>query len=509
MRYLTIEQVCRAANGKLLQGTGTARALAVCTDSRELKPCELFVALSGPNFDGHDFVPEALALGAAGAVVSRSYNGHLTEPHRHTHGALIAVDDPLKALGDIARSYRSSMSVQVVGITGSNGKTTAKEMLHHVLSGQMECVCTPGNFNNAVGVPKSLFQIEPQHDAAVIEMGTSAPGEIEYLAGIARPNVAVITNISAAHTEGFSNVKGVAREKAAIFQSLPADGMAVFNQDDYWCREIEKTWDGPRLHFGIDTQAEVVATDVSADATGISFSCAGLKILVPVLGEHNVYNALAAAAAARALGVSWQTIRDRLRTFRPVAMRMERTCVGGVMVINDAYNANPESMLAALRTLGALPAGRRRILVMGDMKELGEISARCHRDIGQKLAESGIDVVWTVGSQALAAGAVAAENGMGKGQLFSSPDARHAAKGLPDFVKPGDVVMVKGSRSVGLEEVVQAINAALAARDAMALRELPGSAGESVGMIPTKDHATRDRTHGSIRETTHGRFERP
>jgi len=491
VRYLTIDQICRAAGGKLLKGSRQSRADNISTDSRTVKPLELFVALRGPHFDGHDYVHDALARGAVGAVVDFSYTGHRQEQHRLLQGAIIAVDDTLKALGDIARYYRSTLSTRIVAITGSNGKTTTKAMTHRILSGEMECIASPKSFNNAVGVPATLFIIEPRHRTAVIEMGTSHPGEIEYLAGIARPNVAVITNVSAAHLEGLANPKGVAEEKAAILGGLTADGIAVFNRDDFWSREIEKRWNGPRLGFGIETDAEVRASNIRSDQHSVSFTCAGLRFSIPMLGRHNVYNALAAAAAARAVnGISWSAIRDRLRTFLLPEMRMQVERIGGLVLINDAYNANPASMLAALRTLAAMPSEGRRILVMGDMRELGEQTDECHRDLGRKAAASGVDVLWATGTDAARAADAALHCEESDGQpvkrmepeqVFFSPDARDAARRLPEFLKPGDVVLIKGSRALKMEIVARAVKDRMLGQAATGLPELPISAPE----VPT------------------------
>ena len=484
MRYLTIDQIRRATGGTLLRGSSRARAENISTDSRAIKPVELFVALRGPNFDGHDYVPDVLARGAAGAVVDREYQGLVQAPHRHRQGALIAVDDTLRALGDIACHYRSTLPTKIIAVTGSNGKTTTKAMIHHIVQGEMPCVASPASFNNAVGVPATLFLIDPQHRAAVVEMGTNHPGEIRYLAEMARPHVAVITNVSATHLEGLSTPRGVAEEKAAILAGLVKDGMAVFNRDDFWCRDIEKRYSGPRMGFGVDSDAEVRARDVQQDERGLSFTCAGLKFRLPVLGEFNVGNALAAAAAARAIGVSWETIRDRLEIFHLPRMRMQIDRIGGAVVINDAYNANPASMLAALRTLAAMPGAGRRIFVMGDMKELGERTAECHRDLGRKVAASGIDVLWATGPEAARAADTALHQpdpgGSGQPaprmlpeQVYHSPDTRDAAKKLPGFIQAGDVVLVKGSRALEMEQVVEAIKENLRRRPPL---PMPGRA---------------------------------
>ena len=488
MRYLTIDQICRAAGGRLLRGSKQSRAHNISTDSRTVKPLDLFVALRGPQFDGHDYVQDALARGAVGVVVDASYTGHQQEQHRLLQGAIIAVDDALKALGDIARYYRSTLSTKIIAITGSNGKTTTKAMTHRLLSGEMECIASPKSFNNAIGVPATLFMVDPHHRSAVIEMGTNHPGEIEYLAGIARPHVAVITNVSAAHLEGLTSPKGVAEEKAAILGGLTTDGIAIFNRDDFWSREIEKSWNGPRLGFGIEADAEVRASNIRLEEHSISFTCAGLRFNIPMLGRHNIYNALAAAAAARAVnGISWSVIRDRMRTFLLPEMRMQVERIGGVVLINDAYNANPASMMAALRTLAALPAEGRRIFVMGDMRELGERTEECHRDLGRKVATSGVDVLWATGADAGRAADAAlhckAEDGksvhrMEPEQVFFSPDARDAARRLPEFLQPGDVILIKGSRALKMEIVARAIKDAMLDRPAGRLAELPIRAPE-------------------------------
>jgi len=395
-------------------------------------------------------VADAFNCGASVAIVSRP----VTVPRGKT---AIVVADTLGALGDFAAWYRRQMRAVVIGITGSNGKTTTKEMLAAILAAEAPTVKSPESFNNAIGVPRTLFRIEPDDRYAVVEMGTSAPGEIARLASIARPHVGVITNVAPTHLEGLGNIKGVAIEKGRLIEALPPEGTAVVNADNHWCREIAERTATQAITFGMEENADVRATNIHSAAAHTRFEALGKRFVLPVIGRHNVYNALAAIAVAAKLGLSLDLIRDRLSTFKPPPMRMQRVGIGGITIFNDAYNANFESTLAALREYAALPVRGRRVVVCGDMLELGDQSQAIHREVGRRVAAADFDLLVTVGQETQALAMGAADNGMPHDRVVQFPDTKTAAELLPWLIGSTDTILLKASRGMKLEGIVEAI----------------------------------------------------
>lgn len=429
-----------------------AHFASVSTDTRTLQPGALFVALRGPNFDGHDFVEQARTAGAAAALVSRAVDTTLP---------LLLVDDTRLALGRLAAAHRAASGVPLVAVTGSNGKTTVKEMIAAILAQRGPVLATRGNLNNDIGMPLTLLQLGAEHRFAVIEMGANHPGEIAYLTSIAQPTVALITNAGPAHLEGFGSVAGVARAKAEIYAGLGPDGTAVINADDAYAglwNELAQF--RRRAHFGLRPEAEVradpadVRFEIGADRLWTSFRMltpAGeTDIRLPLAGEHNVRNALAAAAAALAAGVGLAEIRAGLEGMQPVKGRLHlRPGLRGVRVIDDTYNANPASLLAGIQVLAACSG--TRWLVIGDMAELGEGSAQLHRTVGEQARAAGIERLYALGEQSL--GAVEA---FGAGaRHFGTQEELIAA--LETDLGQESVVLVKGSRRMRMERVVEAL----------------------------------------------------
>ena len=449
MKPISIKEVCSAVNGRLLGGDPATAIGSVSTNSKELVADAAFFALVARR-DGHEFVSDAFASGASLAVVSK--------PVPVPDGkAAVLVADTLEALGQLASWYRSTMPATVIGITGSNGKTTTKEMLAHVLAGAAATVKSPGNFNNNIGVPHTLFQIEPSDSFAVVEMGTNARGEIRRLAVIARPQVGIITNISAAHLEGLANPRGVADEKSCLIEALPASGTAVLNADDFWSRRIASRTSARIITYGFDETADVRATAVQSLANGSRFDVMGTSFHLSILGGHNVCNALAAITAALNAGLDLELIRQRLATFRLPPMRMERITSGSIVILNDAYNANLESMLGAIREFSRLPVTGRKVMICGDMFELGEQSDEIHREIGRRIAAAGLHLVLAVGEQVrhVVRGAVAA--GMTEQRIQHCPNLQAAQAVLPGILEKGDTVLLKASRRMQLELLVGTI----------------------------------------------------
>lgn len=448
VRDLTLSQAAQSFGGTLLYPD--CRFNAVSIDTRTLRRGDLFIAVRGARFDGHDFLPQA-AQSACGIVVQ--------QPDKGIPLPQWVVPDTLVALGQLASLGREQFSGPVIAITGSSGKTSVKEMVAAILNDCGPTLATRGNLNNHIGVPLTLLGLAVQHRYAVIEMGASAPGEIAYACGIARPTVALVNNVMPAHVEGFGSLAGVARAKGEIYRGLGATGTAVLNLDEPWVSEWRATLPCVNtLTFSVaDQQADMRVAEVVFDGTG----CAAFTLLttsgsVPVKlrvsGRHNLANAVAASACALAAGASLANISAGLANVMPVQGRMEfKRGSNGVRIIDDSYNANPGSVRAAIDSLAGF-AGER-LLVLGDMAELGAETAQMHRDVGAYAREKGIDRLLAVGPWGLHTVA-----GFGAdGAHFN--DKAALIKALVVALGEGATVLIKGSRSAGMEEVVQAITA--------------------------------------------------
>ncbi len=445
-------QALAQVTGGVLQGPNVGFG-AVTTDSRTLEPESLYVALRGERFDGHQFVPDAQSKGAAGALVARAASVELPQ---------VVVPDVLAALTAFASAWRSQFSGTLVGITGSNGKTTVKEMTGAILGRAGNCLVTRGNLNNHIGVPLTLCRLEPTHRFAVIEMGANHQGEIAHLASIAKPDVGLVINAGPAHLEGFGGIDGVAKGKGEMFAVLGAHHTAVINADDrfaaYWHGVARAA--GRVVTFGMRERADFTAVNVHA-STADSGPALEFELVCPLgrrhvplalAGEHNVMNALAAAAAAFAAGANLDSIVDGLAGMRAVAGRLEfKALEAGGRLIDDSYNANPASVRAGLWALTALPG--EHWLVLGEMRELGEESARLHADIGEFARDCGVKRLFAVGDEARHA-----VETFGAGATWFAV-VEHLIESLRGEVRPGVTVLVKGSRSNRLERVAIALGA--------------------------------------------------
>ena len=451
------------AVGGSLSGADVGFA-AVVTDSRALARGDCFVALVGPRFDGHEFVPQAAAAGAAMAVVARECDAPLPQ---------VRVPDTLEALQRFAAAWRRGFDLPVVGITGSNGKTTLRAMCEAVLAPLGPLLATEGNRNNHIGLPLTLCRLDATHRAAVIEMGANHAGEIAMLAGLAAPRIGIVTNAGDAHLEGFGSREGVARAKGELFAALPADGTAIINADDayaaYW---LGVAGDRRVLRFGLAADAEVRAEGVEAvdEGAGSRFTLClpggdRAAVTLPLPGAHNVRNALAAAAAGHALGLDAARIAAGLAaTHTPDGRLASRSAVGGARIIDDSYNANPDSLRAGIALLAGMHG--TRVLALGEMGELGDAAAARHAEAGRAAREAGIDRLLAVGPMA----GLAAEAFGDGGATFDEPAALAAA--LRGELARDWVVLVKGSRSAGMERVVAALDAGAADSE-------PTASGES------------------------------
>lgn len=430
----------------------------ISIDSRTVKEGELFIAIRGDRFDGHDYVPDAIRKGAWGALVEQS----VLEAKYATMGGLqnvIPVEDTLFSLQEMSLIHRKKFILPVIGITGSNGKTTTKEMLASIMLQKGPVLKNEGNLNNHIGVPLTLLKLDSHHTAAIIEMGMSGLGEIRTLARLAMPDVGAITNISAAHLQFLGSTDTVAEAKGELLQTMRSDGTAVLNADDRYFTLLRDKYPGRVLSFGIERPTDVRASDIRQlrDLTDMTLHADGRSVLVRLrtVGRHNVYNALAAAAAALAADLPLETVKFGLEEFRPVAMRSELRDVQGRTVLADYYNANPGSMTAALETLASLKTGKRTIAVLGDMLELGDAASVSHHAIGTTTARLGIDLLITVGPLAkhIAEGAVAA--GMARDRVLEAETTSLGAELLKEHSRPGDTVLIKGSRGMKMEKVLE------------------------------------------------------
>ena len=432
-------------------------------DSRRLHAGEAFLALRGPRYDAHDFLPQALSLGATCLIVSRLPAPGALAKHaaalRNGHGcpsvSAILVDDTTLALGALASFHRMRFHGPVIAVTGSCGKTTTKELLGHVLSTQRRVLKTQGTQNNHIGLPLTLLRLSPEHTTAIVELGSNHPGEIAYLASIARPTVAIITNIGPAHLEFFGSMTGVFQEKLSLVEALGVGHTAIVPGDqlDVVIEATRRLPAGARLRtFGTSERCDLQALDIQRRDGAWTFRLRGIlgEFTLPLPGSHNLENALAALAGAQVLGVPLESVREALRTFRTLSMRSEVLTCGTVTLLNDCYNANPLSFARSLEMFEELDS-LRRIVIAGDMAELGRYAAGAHQAIGRMAAQRGVDVLIAVGAHASDVEQGAREAGCRRVETYR--EVGDLLRALPQLMRPGDAVLVKGSRRLKLEQV--------------------------------------------------------
>jgi UDP-N-acetylmuramoyl-tripeptide--D-alanyl-D-alanine ligase len=441
--------------GRISEFTGAtgdfdARAIALgySIDSRTVRPDELFFAVKGERFDGHDFVEQALSAGAVGAVVRKDQ-----WPRYSSRKGLLAVDDTLVALQTLATAVRKLWGKTAIGVTGSVGKTTTKEAMAHLLSTRHRVHRTKGNFNNHFGLPLGLLTLEPEYDLSVIEMGMSHAGEIAALARIAQPNEGVVTAVAPVHLEFFDSIAGIARAKYELIEALPRGGKAVLNGDDEYVSQFGRDFKGKVILFGVKSSADVRAENVEVVGTeGTRFDLVSHGVRQPVhsplLGQHNVYNVLAAAAVAMEHDITESEIAAALPSLQPADKRGQVVQVGNITVLYDCYNSSPKALMAAVDTLAAIPA-RRKIVVAGEMLELGATSEQLHRDCGRHIAGSKLEFL--LGVRGLAKPMVEAALAAGmKAEFVATPE--EAGEWLAREAREGDAVLLKASRGVKLEK---------------------------------------------------------
>ena len=415
-------------------------------DSRTLRPGDLYFALRGPNHDGHAYVAEVLKKGAVGVVVDRDLDGLAP--------AALRVGDSLAALQKLASSARREWGGDVVGVTGSAGKTTTKDVIAEMLSEGFKTGKTEGNLNNHVGLPLSLLRMDDQARVVVLEMGMNHAGEIRALAEIARPNSGVVTNVGWAHIESFDSIDGIAAAKRELIEALPPDGTAVLNSDDPRVAAFSTSHTGQVVTYGESENAAVRAEDVKFSEAGVTFRVGATRFESPLTGRHSVSNLLAGIAVAGIYGITPDRLTDRVRNIQPGKMRGERLQHRGILVFNDCYNSNPHAARAMLAVLRDTPA-RRRIAVLGEMLELGRWAEPLHRDVGNYAAECGIDVLVGLRGAACYMLDAAKRSGLRADAAFFFDDPVPAGQLVGSLAQPGDAVLFKGSRGVHVERALE------------------------------------------------------
>jgi UDP-N-acetylmuramoyl-tripeptide--D-alanyl-D-alanine ligase len=454
MEARPLKFIAAATGGEMMSGDGHLLIRRVCTDSRLVQAGDLFIALPGDRFDGHDFLGEVLRKGAAALLVR-----HGRAPVSPNSCGIIAVADTRKALGRLAARYRADFGLPVIAVAGSNGKTTTKDLLASVLKQRFPTLSSEASFNNDIGVPMTLLRLEQTHQAAVLEAGTNHPGELAQLLRIIKPRFGVLTSLGREHLEFFGDLAGVAEEEGWIAESLPPDGKLFIHGDNPWSERVAHRGRTAIVRAGFGADNDWRASGVRMDYQGSTFLVEAPhaefngEYRMNLLGRHQVLNALYAIALGAELGLARAEIQRGLAECRPAKMRMQLWEQNGIQVLDDAYNANADSMAAALETFRELPCKGRRIAVLGDMAELGAHTEAAHQEVGRRAAELGVAQLFAVGKMApaLARGARSA----GLNRLFEFADVETAAAALKSFVKAGDTLLLKASRASRFERITE------------------------------------------------------
>ncbi len=463
MLAMKTKEICDAVQGVWISGDPDKVATGISTDSRTITPGEFFIPIKGENFDGNEYILKAVGRGASGFFVQRGFVVKGIENRKDI--AVIEVADPKYAMGDLAQGYLKKFNVQVIGVTGSNGKTSTKEMIASILEKAMPVLKNEGSFNNDIGVPLTLFKLTRLHKVLVIEIGMNHSGEIRRLVSICPPNIGVVTNVGEAHVEFFGSLDKIAEAKFELLEQMTDKNLAVLNAEDKRVSEFAKRTKAESIFFGINgSKSTFWSSEIqfSNDPWGVGFKLhtpgGETDIFLPILGEHQVSNALAAAAAAWQVVPDLNIIKRGLESFKPAKMRMQLIPIKGFTLINDAYNANPRSMASALDTLNQLIPKGRKMVVLGDMRELGSQGEQAHRDIGERIAQTGdIACLITVGDAAQRIAQGAKDSSMDPSRIFTCANNQEAIDILKNDIKPGDLVLLKASRKLEFEKIANAL----------------------------------------------------
>ena len=448
--------VAEACDAEIRRGSGEALVKNVCTDSRQARPGDLFFAIHGEKFDGHEFLDEVAAKGVTAVVVEKR-----KIPAPLLDCAVLAVNDARIAFGKLAAAYRKDFDLPVVCVGGSNGKTTVKELIASVLRQKFSTLASEASFNNDIGVPTTLLRLEKSHQVAVLEAGTNHPGELAPLVKMIAPKFGVLTNIGREHLEFFGDVAGVAQEEGWLAELLPADGKLFVDGDNEWTGKIVARTKAKIIRVGLGEENDWRAEKIRLDKSGVTFRVATTKeefcgeYRINLLGRHQVTNALFAIAIGEELGLSRDEIQNGLSDCKPPKMRLQFWEANGVRVLDDAYNANADSTIAALETLCDLPLQGRRVAVLGDMGELGAHSEAAHAEVGKRAAELKIGQLFTVGKMSAATAKAARDGGLNRVIEFENVES--AVTAIRKFLKPGDVVLLKASRASRLERIAETL----------------------------------------------------
>ena len=458
MEPCSLKFAAEICDAEIKSGAAEIEIKNICTDSRLAKAGDLFFALRGEKFDGHDFINEIVAKNVAAVVIEQK-----KIPAQLPACAVLVVDDVRIALGKFAAAYRRQFDLPVIAVGGSNGKTTVKELVASVLRQKFPTLWSEASFNNDIGVPMTLLRLDKTHQAAVLEAGTNHPGELAPLVKMIAPRFGVITNIGREHLEFFGDVTGVAQEEGALAELLPADGKLFLNGDNEWSEKIAARTQAKIVRVGIGEKNDWCAKKIRLDKSGVTFQVAAPQAefcgeyRINLLGRHQVTNALFAIALGAELGLDRAEIQDGLVACPPPKMRLNFWEANGVRVLDDSYNANADSTIAALETLCGLPLQGRRVAVLGDMAELGAHSAAAHAEIGRRAAELKLGQLFAIGQMAAVTGKAARDAGLMR--VFEFAEVEAAIKVLKSFLKPGDVVLLKASRVSRLERIAEMLKA--------------------------------------------------
>lgn len=453
MKALKCKEIVAAVSGQLLQGSEDKEISSISTDTRKMRQGDMFIALSGDRHDGHDFIPRAVAKKASAFIVSRE------DVKVPSSLPVILVRDTTKALQELARFHRKRFTdLKVIAITGSAGKTTTKDMLAGILTGEYTVLKTAGNFNNHIGVPLTLLELEGNEDFAVLELGMSSIGEIRLLSRISIPDIGIITNVGPSHLEELGDVENVARGKRELVEELPPEGIAVLNYDNKYVRRMAAHFPGKVIYYGFNLDADIAVSEIKEREKGsrfwLDYEGGEVELFLTKPGRHNVYNALAALAAAREFDIGWAQIQDGLNRVEYSDLRMDMSEAGGIKIINDTYNANPLSVRAALNVLSGTGTDRK-IAVLGDMLELGDFAEEAHLEAGRYAVEQGLDYLISVGELGRLIARGAEKAGLKKERVFTASNNQEAVEFLQEIISAGDAVLVKGSRGMKMEKIVE------------------------------------------------------
>lgn len=453
MEKLYINEILSAVNGKLLCGADSVVVSSVSTNSKEVKEGSLFIPIKGEKFDAHNFIEDAFKAGAIATLTSN-------HDKMDSDKIYIKVNDTKKALQDLAAYYRRKFNIPVIGITGSVGKTSTKEMISAALSSKFNVLKTSGNLNGQIGLPLTIFNLESQHDVAVLEMGISEPCEMDRLSYIAKPDYAVMTNIGVTHIENLHTKENILKEKFKITRTLNENSVLFINGDDELLSKIENNYEFKVVSFGIKNDCNFKATNIyqhdEMTEFDITYNNKTERIVIKTIGEHNVYNAMVAIAIGLGLGINIYDLKEGLLKFKNLNMRQCIYHLNDVVLIDDSYNANPDSMRSAVKVLSQVANEKRKIAVLADMLELGEMSKSLHYDLGMFVAQMNVDILITVGKMAeyISKGAISYNKNI---NVYSFDSNEQAINCLKNIICLGDTILVKGSRGMHTEEISHSI----------------------------------------------------